>query len=87
MAKKKICAAGNTVVPALLTLERLGFQVSTRNTSKGPKTTASRREEEYSAEDPVAVLGLIKLVELRTWQWGPSDLETENTLHKYNLDQ
>jgi hypothetical protein len=76
---------GNTVVPALLALEQLGFQVTVQNSSVGQTTSAVRGEEKYFATDPVTVLGLIKLIELRTWQWGASDSEVEKTLHKYRL--
>jgi hypothetical protein len=86
MPNKSIAAAGNTVVPALLALEGLGFEVTTQSSSVGETTIAVRAEEKYVAEDPVTVLGLIKLIELRTWQWGASDSEIEKTQHKYRLD-
>lgn len=85
MPNKRIGSAGNTLVPALVALEQLGFSVVTHNSSAGQMVTAVRGEEEYFAEDPVAVLGLIKLIEVRSWQWGASDLEVEQTLHKYHL--
>jgi hypothetical protein len=81
----RIGVAGNTIVPALIALEQLGYSVVTRNSSDGKVVIATRGEEEYSAEDPVAVLGLIKLIELRTWQWGASDSEVEKTMLKYHL--
>jgi hypothetical protein len=83
---KRIGAMGNTVVPALLALEQLGFEVTLQSSSGGQTTVAVRGEEEYFAEDPVTVLGLIKLIELRTWQWGATDSELEKTLRKYQLD-
>ena len=76
-----IGAMGNTVIPALLALEQLGFEV----TVQGQTTTAVRGEEKYFAGDPVTVLGLIKLIELRTWQWSASDSDVEKTLHRYRL--
>ena len=86
MPDKSIAAAGNTVVPALLALEGLGFEVTTQSSSVGETTIAVRGEEKYVAEDPVTVLGLIKLIELRTWQWSATDSEIEKTLHKCRLD-
>jgi hypothetical protein len=80
---KSIAAAGNTVVPALLALEQLGFEVTIENRSTGQTTIAIRGEEKYSADDPVTVLGLIKLIEVRTWQWNASDLVLEKTAQKY----
>lgn len=49
-------------------------------------TTAIRGKEEYFADDPVTVLGLIKLIEVRTWQWSVSDSELSKTMQKYRLD-
>ena len=81
MPDRSIAAAGNTVVPALLALEDLGFEVTTQSSSVGETTIAVRGEEKYVAEDPVTVLGLIKLIEVRTWQWAASYSEIEKTLH------
>ncbi len=85
MPDKTIGSMGNTVVPALLALEQLGFEVTVQNSSVGQTTCAVLGEEKYFAEDSVTVLGLVKLIELRTWQLGASDSEAEETLHKYGL--
>ena len=87
MQDKMIGAMGNTVVPALLALEHLGFEVTVLNSSVGQTTSAFRGEEKYFAEDPVTVLGLIKLIELRTWQWVATDSEIEKTLLKCRLGE
>jgi hypothetical protein len=79
---KRIATAGNVIVPALLTLERLGFTVSTAGASL---LHAKRGDEEYVGEDPVAVLGLIKLVETRTWDWKPTDAEIQEVIERYQL--
>jgi hypothetical protein len=83
---KKIHAAGNTVVPALLALEQLGFDVVVHNNSTGQSVVAVRGGEQYAGDDPVAVLGLIKLIEVRTWAWRPADSEIDTTMRKYRLD-
>jgi hypothetical protein len=85
MLNNKIRTAGNTVVPALLALEQLGFQVSVCISPRGQTVTATRAGEEYTAEDPVAVLGLVKLIEARTWQWQATDPQIEDMLQKYDL--
>lgn len=85
MANQKIAAAGNTVVPALLVLSGLGFDVTVRTSSEGQWVVAVRGEEEFVADDPVTVLGLIKLVEVRTWNWRASDADIEAALVKYHL--
>ena len=86
VAQMRIAATGNTVIPALLALERLGFQIALRNVGAGQIVVAIRRDEEYIADDPVAVLGLIKLIELRHWDWKATDQEIEATRQKYHLD-
>lgn len=77
---------GDTVIPALLALEQLGFEVTISNRSVRQTTTAIRGQEEYFADDPVTVLGLIKLIEVRTWQTSVSDIELEKVMQKYRLD-
>jgi hypothetical protein len=79
--QKRIVQAGNTVVPALLAVESLGFAVE----MSGERVYARRAEEEYSADDSVALLGLIRLVELRSWEWGASDAEIDQTLRRYAM--
>lgn len=79
--QKRIAQAGNTVVPALLAIESLGFAIE-----MGHAHVAARRgDEEYRAEDPVALLGLIRLVELRSWEWSASDDEIDRTMRRYGL--
>jgi len=85
VSQKRITAAGNTVVPALLALEQLGFQVDVRESSAGEIVVASRDNEEYVADDPVAVLGLIKLIELRQWTWKATNQEIDITRQKYRI--
>ncbi len=56
-------------------------------TGEGPtKVVAVRGEEEYAADDPVAVLGLIKLIEERSGEWGVSDEEVQEVLSKYQME-
>jgi hypothetical protein len=44
---------------------------------------AHRGDEEYVADDPVALLGLIRLVELRSRTWYASDEEIDLTLRRF----
>jgi len=85
VANQKIAAAGSTVVPALLALSEHGFSVTVHTSPEGQTVVASRGHEEFVADDPVTVLGLIKLVEIRTWNWRASDKDIEATLDKYQL--
>lgn len=82
---KKIATAGNTVVPALLALEKLGFVVAIEQSGDAELFRATRGDETYLAEDPVAVLGLVKLVEMRSWEWQPSDLEIDEVMRRHEL--
>lgn len=76
-----ISPAANTVVPAILALQAAGFQVQVEEHTITATSSAGR----FMAEDPVAVLGLITLVELRGPDWSASDEEIEDTLARFNL--
>lgn len=82
---KQIATAGNTVVPAFLVLESLGFTVSVERNDIGDFIRAARGEETYIGEDPVAVLGLVKLIETRGWGWEAADIEIDQVLERYQL--
>ena len=82
---KRIATAGNTVVPALLALEELGFVVTVEKSGDAELFRATRGDETYVAEDPVAVLGLVKLIEMRGWEWQPSDVEIDEVMRRYKL--
>ena len=76
---RRLAQAGNTVVPAILAIESLGFEVA----AVGDGLIAHRGDEEYVADDPVALLGLIRLVEVRSWTWYASDEEIDLTLRRF----
>jgi len=81
--QQRIAQAGNTVVPALLALESLGFKVEV-----GDRFVTARSEDrEFVAEDPVAVLGLVHLVGLRSWTWSARDDEVDAVLQRYGITQ
>jgi hypothetical protein len=82
---RQIATAGNTVVPALLALESLGFVVTVTRDGPGETFRATRGEESYRADDPVAVLGLVKLVEVRGSDWKASDAEIVEMLRRHGL--
>jgi hypothetical protein len=81
----RILLAPNTVVPALLVLERESFSITFREGRvKGWK--AVRDDEEYTAEDPIQLLGLLKLVEARGWDWNASAAEIKAAIERYRLE-
>jgi hypothetical protein len=76
-----IFPSATTVVPAILALEALGFQL-TFDTESGD-CLARRGDEAYSGEDPVWVLGLVKLAEVRGRDWSASDEDIDATLKRF----
>ena len=82
---KTTTTAGNTVVPALLALEGLGFAVSVERVAGREIYSAIRADETFAGEDPVTVLGLVKLVEARGWTWQAGDADLERVMRQYKL--
>jgi len=74
-----IAEGGNVVVPALLALEAAGFNVS----QEGGYLVAASENGRFVADDPVAILGLVKLVELRGWSWQATDTQIDTTLKRF----
>ena len=62
-------------MPALLALQTLGFEVSLE---EGLVVVTSENGR-FAAANPVAVLGLIKLAETRSWDWKASDEQIDAT--------
>ena len=73
------------MVPGLLVLESLGFTVSVERNAAVDFVRATRGAETYVGEDPVAVLGLVKLIEIRGWGWEAADIEIDQVLQRYRL--
>lgn len=73
--------AGNTVVPSVLALRALGFTVS----HVGPDFVARLGDSRFQADDPVAVLGLVKLAETRH-PWRASDSEIDQVIAEFGHD-
>ena len=65
----RIAQAGNTVVPAILALEEMGMVIDVR----ADQVIASSPAVQFIADDPVAVLGLVRLLELRGADWMATD--------------
>ncbi len=75
-----LIAAANTVVPAILALEANGFTV----TQEADLIVARAGNTRFAAEDPVAVLGLVKLAETRR-PWRADDAEVDDVLGRFSL--
>ena len=76
-----IAEAGNTFVPAVLALEAAGCRVS----QDGDQFIATSARGHYVASDPVCLLGLVKLIEVRGWAWHATDVDIDTTLARFGL--
>jgi hypothetical protein len=76
----ELSAAGDTVVPAILALRGLGFMVE----SAGHDFVARLPGSLFRADDPVAVLGLVKLAEVRL-PWRATDNEIDEIVEEFGL--
>lgn len=78
----KIASMANVEVPAILALESMGFTITSRvvNADQEMVWTASDNSDEYIAEDPLSLLGLVKLHEVRGDNWKASDDEIDTYL-------
>jgi hypothetical protein len=72
--------AGDTVVPAILALEAGGYDVTQEGRVFVAKTGAAR----FAAEDPVALLGLVRLAEIRR-PWRASDSEIDDVMDRFRV--
>ncbi|KAI9131903.1 hypothetical protein [Acaryochloris sp. CCMEE 5410] len=72
----------NVEVPAILALASMGFTIASRvvNADQEMVWTASGKGNEYVAEDPLSLLGLTKLHEVRGDNWKASDDEIDKYL-------
>ena len=83
--KTRIVGAGNTVVPAYLALKAKGFLVSREKHDSGGETwTAENDEVELVTDDPVHLLGLSVIYELRGKDWMANDKEIDNFLNEFD---
>ncbi len=81
--KLRVTNAGNTWAPSYTLLRQLGFQVTHVRDANGEPTGWVRAENQYcvlTAEDPVVLLGLLKLVESRGAAWRPTGAEVDDFL-------
>lgn len=80
-----IYAAGNVVVPAYLAILAKGYNVE----MTGPDRwlLATKDGNSYHAEDPIFLLGLIMVGELRGENWQASDQEIDDFLVRFEGQQ
>jgi|HubBroStandDraft_1064217.scaffolds.fasta_scaffold1069370_2 hypothetical protein len=81
--KIAITIAGNTAAPAFALLKQLGYDVSHVHDPQGRCTEWLQAERDtcvLRAEDPLALLGLAKLVECKGAEWRSSQQEIDEYL-------
>lgn len=74
----RIVAAGNTLAPALAEVVAAGYKVVV--SANSTEWQANRGEVMLSADDPLSLLGLVRLYEARGKDWLPTDQEVEALL-------
>lgn len=75
----RLTATGNTLAPALSVLRKLGYTV-TRDTSGERQYFAENATCMFSADDPLSLLGLVRIYEVRGADWQPIDEEVHRLL-------
>lgn len=83
--RMQLVAAGNTLAPALGILRALGYKVSRDRSAK----RLYRAENEtciFTADDLLALLGLVKIYEVRGIDWQPNDTEVQDIVLLENGD-
>jgi hypothetical protein len=76
-----ITTAGNVLIPAIKLIKELGYQLKFENNC----FTAERNDDIFTAEDPIYLLGLIKLIEIRGENWRVDDDECEKIGKEYEI--
>ncbi len=85
VAKKvKIASAANTIVPAYLALLAKGYLVTRIGASEHEETwQALKGGDEFISEDPVSLLGLVVLYEVRGMDWKADDAEIDTFVARF----
>ena len=80
----KIASAGNTIVPVYLSIKELGYSITVKKLSDGESLWSAIKDDyKFIGNDPLEVLALIKMHEVRGDSWQASDSEIENFLDLY----
>ena len=84
--KIKISAAGNVEIPAYLTLIDKGYKVKWEKNPDNPENEiwyAEKNGNEFNAEGPIELLGVVSMFEARGADWKATDKQVEEFLEKY----
>jgi hypothetical protein len=83
MEQERIAAAGNTEVPAYLTLIELGYSVDRSDRNGNEHWIAKKGTLELMANGPLELLGLSLLRSERGPRWQASDNEINEFLRRF----
>ena len=83
MAQESIFAAGNTAIPAYLTLIKLGYSVDRVDTGGEERWTATKGTLQLVAYCTLQLLGLCVLRSERGPAWQASDPEIDQFLRQF----
>ena len=88
-ANSNIANAGNVIVPAYLALRSKGYDVRwDRHVEEEQEAWyADGPLGRFTASDPLSLLGLISMREVRGQNWRASDEEIEGFLSKYEREE
>lgn len=75
--------AANMMTPAYLAILSKGYDIRVA----GDLMIAQRGDVSFAADGPVALLGLIAIVEIRGERWAASDAEIENFVDLFGSAQ
>jgi hypothetical protein len=83
--KPTVVSAGNTVVPAHLALQARGYAVWREEPVPGGEATwfAEDARRRFAAEDPVALLGLVAMFDIRGDDWAATDEEIDRFVAEF----
>jgi hypothetical protein len=82
----KVSEAGNTIIPAYLTLVDKGYKVERVLIESNDSTAlwrAVKANNEFNASDPLTLLGIVAMAEHRGEDWKPKMDESQEFIEKY----
>ncbi|MEM6785782.1 MAG: hypothetical protein AAF624_18830 [Bacteroidota bacterium] len=79
-------SAANVLIPAILALRAMGYDVSRRYDGGREWWKAQTEMLEFGAEDPLSLLGLVALRERRGAKWRASDAEIDAVMQEFGLN-
>jgi hypothetical protein len=86
--KLHISGAGNVVVPAYLTLQKMGYNVRFEKPVSDEETWIAESDAvRLSANDVIMLLGLATVAQARGESWKASDAEIQDFLKKFGYEK